>query len=406
MTDRSGTERPRLIVEADGGSRGNPGPAGYGALVRDATSGQILHEVAAGIGRATNNVAEYSGLIAGLRAAVALAPGSIEVRMDSKLVIEQMAGRWQVKHPAMKPLAEQARVAVRALGVPVRWTWVPRERNRDADRLANEAMDAAARGELWRAEGMAAPADLQAAPAVDGTLFDAEPLQLVPAEAPEAAPSRRSGWMAPTADPTTTVLLRHGQTPLSAEKRFSGRGDARLTELGRRQAAVTAVALAGTHSGTVAAVVASPLTRAQETAAVVAQALGVPVTTDDDLVETDFGAFEGLTFAEAHERFPDALAAWLADDTIAPPGGESFADTAVRVSRARDRLREAYPGGTVLVVSHVTPIKQLVRLALAAPPSALYALHLDLCSLSLVDWYPDGPAVVRGFNDVGHLGGL
>src|SRR6266481_3961208 len=82
----------RLVVEADGGSRGNPGPAGYGAVVRES------------IGRATNNVAEYSGLIAGLRAAAATARGAdVEVRMDSKLVVEQMSGRWQIKHPAMRP---------------------------------------------------------------------------------------------------------------------------------------------------------------------------------------------------------------------------------------------------------------------------------------------------------------
>src|SRR5215472_5206848 len=123
----------RLVVEADGGSRGNPGPAGYGALVRDS------------LGRATNNVAEYSGLIAGLRAAAGVARGAdVEVRMDSKLVVEQMSGRWQIKHPDIRPLAARAREAAQALG-RVSYTWVPRSRNAHADRLANQAMDAAAR---------------------------------------------------------------------------------------------------------------------------------------------------------------------------------------------------------------------------------------------------------------------
>ena len=135
---------PRFIVEADGGSRGNPGPAGYGALVRDATTGEVLAEVSESIGRATNNVAEYSGLIAGLRAALAIARGAdVEVRMDSKLVVEQMSGRWQIKHPDMRPLAAKARETARALG-RVSYTWVPRSRNAHADRLANQAMDAAA----------------------------------------------------------------------------------------------------------------------------------------------------------------------------------------------------------------------------------------------------------------------
>jgi len=136
----------RLVVEADGGSRGNPGPAGYGAVVRDAVTGEVLAEVSDSLGRATNNVAEYSGLIAGLRAAAAIARGAdVEVRMDSKLVVEQMSGRWQIKHPAMRPLAAKARQAAAALG-RVSYTWVPRSRNAHADRLANQAMDAAARG--------------------------------------------------------------------------------------------------------------------------------------------------------------------------------------------------------------------------------------------------------------------
>ena len=134
----------RLIVEADGGSRGNPGPAGYGAVVRDAAAGEVLAEVSESIGRATNNVAEYSGLIAGLKAAAGVARGAdVEVRMDSKLVVEQMSGRWQIKHPDMRPLAATARETARAFG-RVSYTWVPRSRNAHADRLANQAMDAAA----------------------------------------------------------------------------------------------------------------------------------------------------------------------------------------------------------------------------------------------------------------------
>ncbi len=132
-----------VIVEADGGSRGNPGPAGFGALVRDGATGQILAERSVALGIATNNVAEYSGLIAGLEAAAELEADAVEVRMDSKLVVEQMAGRWKVKHPNMRPLAIQAqRLANRF--VQVSYVWVPRAQNTAADRLANLAMDAAA----------------------------------------------------------------------------------------------------------------------------------------------------------------------------------------------------------------------------------------------------------------------
>jgi probable phosphoglycerate mutase len=132
----------RLLIQADGGSRGNPGPAGYGAVVLDAVTGEVLAEVNEAIGHATNNVAEYSGLVAGLRAAGKLAPGApAEVRMDSKLVVEQMSGRWKIKHPDLRPLAAEASQLARVLG-RVTYTWVPRERNTHADRLANEAMDA------------------------------------------------------------------------------------------------------------------------------------------------------------------------------------------------------------------------------------------------------------------------
>jgi ribonuclease HI len=131
----------RLLVEADGGSRGNPGLAGYGAVVRDASTGEVLAELSEAIGHATNNVAEYSGLLAGLRAAARLAPGAdTEIRMDSKLVVEQMSGRWKIKHPDLCPLAAAASQAARGLG-RVTYQWVPRERNTHADRLANEAMD-------------------------------------------------------------------------------------------------------------------------------------------------------------------------------------------------------------------------------------------------------------------------
>ncbi|MGW6546928.1 reverse transcriptase-like protein, partial [Streptomyces massasporeus] len=137
-----------FIVEADGGSRGNPGPAGYGAVVSDATTGETLRETAEYIGVATNNVAEYRGLLAGLRAAHALDPeATVHVRMDSKLVIEQMSGRWKIKHPDMKPLAAQA-ARVFPPG-QVTYEWMPRAQNKHADRLANEAMDAGARGEQW-----------------------------------------------------------------------------------------------------------------------------------------------------------------------------------------------------------------------------------------------------------------
>lgn len=136
----------RLIVEADGGSRGNPGPGAYGALVRDAQTLEVLNREGLPLGVCTNNFAEYSGLIAGLEMARAIDPAAaIDVRMDSKLVIEQMAGRWRVKHPDLKPLAAAAQQLRPAR---VSWSWVPREQNKAADALVNAALDGQPRPRL------------------------------------------------------------------------------------------------------------------------------------------------------------------------------------------------------------------------------------------------------------------
>ncbi len=129
-----------LVIEADGGSRGNPGQSGSGAVVIDPVTGEILAEIGLYGGIASNNVAEYKAMIAGVRRALEIDPDAVlHVRMDSKLVVEQMSGRWKIKHPDMADLAAQARQLL--TGTPVSFEWIPREINTRADRLANLAMD-------------------------------------------------------------------------------------------------------------------------------------------------------------------------------------------------------------------------------------------------------------------------
>ncbi|MBZ4020027.1 bifunctional RNase H/acid phosphatase [Streptomyces purpurogeneiscleroticus] len=398
-----------FIVEADGGSRGNPGPAGYGAVVIDSETGETLAEAAEFLGTATNNVAEYRGLVAGLRAAHALDPeAEIRVRMDSKLVVEQMSGRWQIKHPDMQPLAATAK----AVFPPDRVTyeWIPRKENKHADRLANEAMDAGAAGRQWEpgtsraalAAGAREPSGATASGAT-ASVAATEP-QGAGATATTATPP--SGWAAPAdlGAPTTFVLLRHGETALTPEKRFSGSGgsDPELSEAGRLQAREAAAALA--VRGTVQAIVSSPLRRCRETAETIAARLGLDVRIEDGLRETDFGAWEGLTFSEVRERYPEDLNTWLASAKAEPTGGgESFAAVARRVAQARDRLQARYAGKTVLLVTHVTPVKTLVRLALGAPPESLFRMELSAASLSAIAYYADGNASLRLLNDTSHL---
>ena len=363
----------KVILEADGGSRGNPGPAGYGAVVWSADRTSVLAEAKEAIGVATNNVAEYRGLVAGLTEAARLGAAEVGVFMDSKLVVEQMAGRWKVKHPDLITLHRQAReLAVRF--DHVRYSWIPREKNSHADRLANEAMDAAA--------GIDRPAP--------------KPVETAPAPAPTAP-----GWTGATGTATRLLLLRHGQTELSVNRRYSGRGNPPLTDTGRRQADAAARFLA--QRGGIAAVISSPLQRCRDTADAAARLLRLDVAVDEDLTETDFGAWEGLTFAEAAERDPDLHRRWLKDTSTQPPGGESFDAVQQRVQAARDRIVADHAGTTVLVVSHVTPIKTVLRLALDAGPGLLYRLHLDLASLSIAEFYGDGPASVRLVNQTAYL---
>lgn len=221
----------------------------------------------------------------------------------------------------------------------------------------------------------------------------------------------------PSGGATVLVLLRHGESAVTAQKRFSGSGgsgadaDPPLSAHGRAQARQAAQELAERYGTAVTAVVTSPLTRCRRTAQAAADRLGLcgpaapdAVAVEPALRETDFGAWEGLTFAEARERHPDAMDAWLADPAAAaPPGGESFGEVAARVAAARDALLARYAGRTVLVVTHVTPIKSLVRLALGAPHAALFRFDVAPASLSEIAYYPDGNASVRGLNATAHL---
>jgi probable phosphoglycerate mutase len=214
-------------------------------------------------------------------------------------------------------------------------------------------------------------------------------------------PSQQAMWTLPSVTPTRLILVRHGSTAHSAEKRFSGRNELPLSDVGRAQATALADRLG--RIGTVEAIASSPLLRCRQTAEAVATKLGLAVEVIDDLAEVDFGAWEGLTFAEVENAYPAEMAAWLASTAAAPPGGESFAAAGRRVSRARESILAAHPGAVVAVVTHVTPIKTLIRLALDAPPASLFRIHLDTASLSIIDYFGDDNCSVRLVNDTAHL---
>jgi ribonuclease H / adenosylcobalamin/alpha-ribazole phosphatase len=355
-----------VLIQADGGSRGNPGPAAYGAVLSDAETGQVLAEDGSTIGVATNNVAEYRGLIAGLELAAEFAPGAdIEVRMDSKLVVEQMSGNWKIKHPDMKPLAMEAH---RLAPFGTTYTWVPREQNKHADRLANEALDGLRSGVSASSD---APSDL---------------------DKPE--PSERADHDGPgdsVGSPTTLILIRHGVTDHTVEKRFSGGlGSANpgLNAEGRAQILSTADWLAPIAAN-IEVVLASPVRRTWESAQMVGNRWGVPVVEEPRFAEMEFGAWDGMTFAEVSERHPEAMRRWLGSLDVKPGGGESFRSARRRVRAGLELLLSRRGGQTVAVVSHVTPIKILVADALGAPLPSVFRMELAPASVSVLSYYPE-----------------
>lgn len=388
-----------VILEADGGSRGNPGPAGFGALIRDADTGDVIAEAAESIGRATNNVAEYRGLIAGLELYLEHTPDALlEVRMDSKLVIEQMAGRWKVKHPDMRPLAIQAQ---RAAPFGTIWTWVPREQNKAADRLANLAMDAAARGEVYDVTtGQPLPGSRPVVAATVSAAPDPTPSAPEP-PAPGGSRNPMLGWSSRAGTATTLVLVRHGETPHTADRRFSGPGgdDPGLNETGWEQARRAAEALR-LDDAEYAAIVTSPMRRTRDTASAIASALGLEPVVEDDVREMAFGSWDGYTLDEVAERWPDQLDAWLASFDHPPPGGESVTQVQQRVEGALRRTVATYAGRTVVVVSHVNPIKLAVRYALDAPLDILNKMLLAPASFTTVSFYESGATALRQFSAV------
>ncbi len=423
----------RLDVECDGGSRGNPGIAGCGSSVLDGDQ-----EVAARwefIAKATNNVAEYQGLINALELAIEVAkmrgaaPSELEiqVRMDSKLVVEQMSGRWKIKHPDMKPLAARVKELEATLAA-VTYNWVPRAQNKRADELANRAMDDKVGGRWFddalsfqpaadsASAGAGAGAEsaevatAQATPAVPAQTAPAAPTGTAPAPAQEAVSSPE--WH-PGGKPTRLWVLRHGQTEMSVQRQFSGLSDPELTahgqEQAKRAAAYVAEQLAGSSAGAGAvAIYSSPLKRTRQTAEAVAEALanaggaggGAParprVHTTEALIEMNFGDWEGRTFAEVMDEFPLEHDACLWDSSAAPSGGESPDDVLARVRPFLRDVARNHPGEDVVLVSHVTPIKSILRHALCASGAIYRTLHLDLAGLSVIEIFGADGAVRGG----------
>jgi probable phosphoglycerate mutase len=371
----------KLIIEADGGSRGNPGLSGAGAVVIDAATGEILREISEAVGIATNNVAEYSAVVFALEAAFEIDPSAeIVVRMDSKLVVEQMSGRWKIKHPDMLSLG--AKVQQLISGKNVEFVWIPREQNVLADALANKAMD----GE---------PAPTAAA-----------------GEFNHVAPSSIRAPQSAVAEATTLIMVRHGRTALTETRKISG-GDGEnpdLSELGNKDAAEVALELARVGSSGAfsflakpVVVIHSPVKRAAQTASKIAQKLGVELVELADLREIGFGDWDGLTNEELFVGHETQYQAWRGSYDVAPPNGESLKDFDVRVNRSLDFILDKFAGKTVVVVAHVMPIRGLLRIANDASVAGYWRVDLGPASISIARFWGREGAEIVCVNSTPHL---
>lgn len=371
----------KLIIEADGGSRGNPGVSGAGAIVIDSETGNILRKISENVGIATNNVAEYSAVIFALEAAFEIDPNAdIIVRMDSKLVVEQMSGRWKIKHPDMLSLG--ARVQKLIAGKTVEFVWIPREQNVLADALANKAMD----GE---------PAAAAAA-----------------VEFNQVAPSSIRAPQSSVAEATTLIMVRHGRTALTEHRKISG-GDGEnpdLSELGNKDATEVAIELANVGiSGAFSflekpvVVIHSPIKRAAQTATKIANRLGVEQVELADLREIGFGDWDGLTNEELFVGHEEHYQKWRGSYEVAPPNGESLKDFDVRVNRSLDFIIEKFAGKTVVVVAHVMPIRGLLRIANDASVAGFWRVDLGPASISIARFWGREAAEVVCVNSTSHL---
>ena len=379
----------KLIIEADGGSRGNPGPSGSGAVVFNADTGETLAEISKFIGVATNNVAEYKALIAGLEECYRIDPSAhVEVRMDSKLVIEQMAGGWKIKHPDMRELAIEAHRVI--AGRNVEWSWIPREQNSHADSLANKAMDD-----------------------VSDTILN--PAHVVASVATEFSIETPSSLRSPAvvSEPATTLfLVRHGRTSLTEARRISGGfgADPSLSDAGRNDANAVAVELTRigrtgpfAHLSSPVVVVCSPMARTRETANIIAAQLGASVEVLEELREISFGDWDGLTNEEVSSKDHDAYQAWKGSWEASPPNGESLAVFNERVLEAKRLILERHAGASVVVVAHVMPIRGFVSQALEGGAPAYWRLQVSPCSISAIRLWGTQEAEVQFLNYTQHL---
>lgn len=383
----------KYLVQADGASRGNPGPASYGAVVLS-PDGTLIAELYESIGIATNNQAEYRAIIAALYALAELEGNTAEstevhIQMDSKLVIEQLAGRWKIKNLELAKLASQAQSLMRQFKVSLEW--IPREENTQADALANHALDSG----LISTSGLQANRSStvgEAALELNPRLSDVQPKSI-------RAPRQSS-------PPTTIWVIRHGHTARTESGLVSGGGDdPELSEFGIAEASrvgdeiLRLARLTGTTAPEV--IWHSPQKRAKQTALEIATALELPLVELPDLREIEFGDWEGISMESVDPNMLAEFEAWRGSMTASPPGGESVEELERRVSRVLgDALQQ---GKSIALVAHMMPVRAIFKLAAGAHAAAHWGVNFLPASISLYRFFGRDFAETFVVNSTSHL---
>lgn len=366
-----------IFLYADGASRGNPGPAAYGVHIED-LSGNTIADLGEALGIATNNQAEYAAVIAGLRYLSTTSYRDVTIRMDSKLVIEQLSGNWKINNPQLRELASQARDLLRDFNVVLQW--IPREQNFKADANANSALDS---GDF----STAADAYIELASIQPRSIR--APRQYV--------------------EPTTVVVVRHGHT-VNTEKNLISGGDGtdpELSPLGESEAAGAAreipKLLAFFDLPDALAVIHSPMLRTTQTAQAIAEHLGVEIVGDPRLKEIGFGDWEMFEMAKLETDAIELVSSWRGSLTVRPPRGESIMDMQSRVWDSLAEAIETYRGGTVVLSTHMMPTRAVAAAALRGSESIYFNLNTSPGGISIYRFFGMDFAEIFALNYCAHL---
>ena len=366
-----------IFLYADGASRGNPGPAAYGVHINDG-SGNSIAEIGEAIGVATNNQAEYAAVIAGLRYLTQTSHRAVTIRMDSKLVVEQLSGRWKINNPQLRELADQAKALLSEFGAKLEW--IPREQNTKADANANAALDS-------------------------GNFTSALNSQL------ELASVQPRSIRAPRQylEPTTIVVVRHGHT-VNTEKNLVSGGDGSdpvLSELGEKEANSAAAEIPKLIEffslPDPAIVFHSPMVRTTQTAKAIAKSMNLELQEDSRLKEIGFGQWEMMDMAVLETDALDLVAAWRGSLTVSPPEGESINQMKDRVWESLGEIIESYRGSCAVISTHMMPTRAIAAAALKGTDSIFWNLNSSPGGISVYRFFGTEYAEIFALNYCAHL---